>query len=140
MSNTSPLLIPSENRRTEPNLEGPYLGNVVSAGSSVTYNEQMPRSTTIERALAERREQILQLAASRNACNVQVFSSVAHGKAKKNSDIDILVDVETGRSLLDVIGLWLDLEALLGRKVDLVTEGGVNRHLRESILAEARPV
>jgi hypothetical protein len=50
------------------------------------------------------------------------------------------MDVESGRSLLDVVGLWLDLEVLLGRKVDLLTEGGVNRHLRESILSEARPL
>ena len=95
---------------------------------------------TIERLLAEKREEILRLAASRGARNVRVFGSVARGEAKEDSDIDLLVDVESGRSLLDVVGLWLDLEALLGRKVDLLTEGGVNRHLRETILSEARPL
>ena len=95
---------------------------------------------TIERLLAEKREEILKLAASRGAHNVRVFGSVARGEAREDSDIDLLVDVESGRSLLDVVGLWLDLQDLLGRKVDLLTEGGVNRHLRDRILAEARPL
>ena len=95
---------------------------------------------TIERLLAEKREEILKLAASRGAHNVRVFGSVARGEAREDSDIDLLVDVESGRSLLDVVGLWLDLQELLGRKVDLLTEGGVNRHLRDRILAEARPL
>jgi hypothetical protein len=95
---------------------------------------------TIERLLAEKREEILRLAASRGARNVRVFGSVARGEARGDSDIDLLVDIESGRSLLDVIGLWLDLQELLGRKVDLLTEGGVNRHLRARILAEARPL
>jgi predicted nucleotidyltransferase len=72
--------------------------------------------------------------------NVRVFGSVARGEATDESDIDLLVDAESGRSLLDVIGLWLDLQELLGRKVDLLTEGGINPHLREKILAEARPL
>jgi hypothetical protein len=95
---------------------------------------------TIERLLAEKRDEILRLAASRGARNVRVFGSVARGEARADSDIDLLVDVESGRSLLDVVGLWLDLEELLGRKVDLLTEGGVNPHLRETILTEARPL
>jgi len=94
---------------------------------------------TIEQLLAEKREEILRLAAARGAHNVRLFGSAARGEAKEDSDIDLLVDVESGRSLLDIVGLWLDLEALLGRKVDLLTEGGVNRHLRATILAEARP-
>ncbi len=95
---------------------------------------------TIERLLAENRAEILRLAASRGARNVRVFGSAARGEAREDSDIDLLVDVESGRSLLDVVGLWLDLQELLGCKVDLVTEGGVNRHLREKILSEARPL
>lgn len=95
---------------------------------------------TIERLLAEKRDEILRLAASRGARNVRVFGSVARGEAREESDVDLLVDIESGRSLLDVVGLWLDLQELLGRKVDLLTEGGVNRHLRARILAEARPL
>jgi hypothetical protein len=95
---------------------------------------------TIDRLLAEKREEILRLAASRGARNVRVFGSVARGEATEDSDIDLLVEVESGRSLLDVVGLWLDLQQLLDRKVDLLTDAGVNRHLRERIMAEARPL
>jgi predicted nucleotidyltransferase len=93
-----------------------------------------------DQLIAEKRPEILRLAASRGARNVRVFGSYARGEAREDSDIDILVDVEPGRSLLDIIGLWLDLQELLGRKVDLLTEAGVNRHLRDRILAEARPL
>jgi predicted nucleotidyltransferase len=95
---------------------------------------------TVEELLAQKRDEILQLAVSRGAHNVRVFGSVARGEGRDDSDIDLLVDVESGRSLLDIVGLWLDLQELLGRKVDLLTEGGINRHLREKILAEARPL
>ncbi|MGD0100492.1 MAG: nucleotidyltransferase family protein [Acidobacteriota bacterium] len=95
---------------------------------------------TTERLLVEKREEILRLAASRGAHNVRVFGSVARGEAREDSDIDLLVDVESGRSLLDIVGLWLDLQELLGRKVDLLTEGGISHHLRGIILAEARPL
>jgi predicted nucleotidyltransferase len=95
---------------------------------------------TIERLLVEKREDILRLAASRGARNVRIFGSAARGTARDDSDIDILVDVESGRSLLDVVGLWLDLQELLGRKVDLLTEGGVHRLLRDRIMSEARPL
>jgi predicted nucleotidyltransferase len=88
--------------------------------------------------LSEKRIQILELAASRGMCNVRIFGSFARGTATDKSDFDFLVDAEPGRSLLDVIGLWLDLEELLERKVDLVTEGGIHPGLREIILAEAR--
>jgi uncharacterized protein len=95
---------------------------------------------TIDQLLAEKREEILRLAASRGARNVRVFGSVARGEASESSDIDLLVEIDFGRSLLDVVGLWLDLQELLNRKVDLLTDGGVNPHLRERILAEARPL
>jgi len=95
---------------------------------------------TTERLLVEKREEILRLAASRGAHNVRVFGSVARGEAREDSDIDLLVDVASGRSRLDIVGLWLDLQELLGRKVDLLTEGGISHHLRGIILAEARPL
>ena len=94
----------------------------------------------IEKLLLEKRQDILKLAASRGMRNVRVFGSVARGEATEESDIDLLVDAEAGRSMLDVIGLWLDLQELLGRKVDLVTEGGMSPHLRDRILNEARPL
>ena len=71
---------------------------------------------------------------------MRIFGSFARGTATEKSDVDLLVNAEPGRSMLDVIGLWLDLEELLGCKVDLITEGGIHPRLRETILSEARPL
>ena len=95
-----------------------------------------PRREEILRIIAENRDAIRACGALRLA----LFGSVARGEAREDSDIDLLVDVESGRSLLDIVGLWLDLQELLGRKVDLLTEGGISHHLRGIILAEARPL
>lgn len=85
-----------------------------------------------------KRETILQLAARRGARNVRLFGSVARGEAGPNSDLDFLVDLEPGRSLLDLGGLLMDLQRLLDRKVDVVTEAGLRPRLRPRILKEAR--
>jgi hypothetical protein len=90
--------------------------------------------------LQSRREEILQIAASHGARNVRVFGSVARGEANENSDIDLLVEFEPGRSLLDHAGLVVELEELLGRKVDVVSERGIYWLLRRRILKEARPL
>jgi predicted nucleotidyltransferase len=87
-----------------------------------------------------KREQILRAAAHYGASNVRIFGSVARGEAHPDSDLDLLVSMEQGRTLLDLIGLEQDLEETLGRKVDVVTEGGVNPHLRERILRDAVPL
>jgi len=91
-------------------------------------------------SLVNRRQEILEIAASHGMRNVRVFGSVARGDARLDSDLDLLVDVEPGRTLLDVIGLEQDLEQLLGRKVDVVTEGGLSPYLQQRILAEASPL
>ena len=62
------------------------------------------------------------------------------GVRDQESDIDFLVAMEPGRTLLDVAGLWLELEELLGWPVDVVTEGGLRGEFRETVLAEAIPV
>ncbi|HLB49594.1 MAG: nucleotidyltransferase family protein [Chloroflexota bacterium] len=85
-----------------------------------------------------KRETILQLAARRGARNVRLFGSVARGEAGPNSDLDFLVDLEPGRSLLDLGGLLMDLQRLLDRKVDVVTEAGLRPRIRPRILKEAR--
>jgi predicted nucleotidyltransferase len=71
---------------------------------------------------------------------VRLFGSVARGEAGPESDLDVLVDVEVGRSLLDLVGFEQDLEALLGRRVDVVTEGGLSPYLEARILQEAIPL
>ena len=87
-----------------------------------------------------RRQEILGCAASHGAHNVRVFGSMARGDAALTSDIDLLVEMEPGRSLLDLVGLWQDLEGMLGSRVDVLSDGGVNPHLRERIYAEAVPL
>ncbi len=87
--------------------------------------------------LREKREDILRLAKAYGAYNVRVFGSVARGEADEDSDIDLLVTMENGRTLLDLIGLWMDLEELLQRKVDVVSEGGLREGFGEHVLKEA---
>lgn len=90
--------------------------------------------------LRGRRDEILGYAASYGARNVRVFGSTARGETGNGSDVDLLVEMEPGRSLLDLVGLWQDLEDLLGTHVDVLSDGGVSPHLRERIYAEAIPL
>ncbi|ABQ91815.1 nucleotidyltransferase family protein [Roseiflexus sp. RS-1] len=94
-------------------------------------------ATTLAELVKEKRADILALAAKHGARNVRVFGSVARGDADEQSDIDVLVQMEPGRSLLDLGGLQYDLEQLLGCRVDVVTEQGLKARLREEILSEA---
>ena len=94
----------------------------------------------LEELLKEKREAILRMAAARGAYSVRLFGSAARGETREDSDIDFLVEFEPGRSLLDHAALVLDLEDLLGRKVDIVTEKGLYWLLRRRILKEARPL
>jgi len=87
--------------------------------------------------LNKHREAILRLAVKHGARNVRVFGSVARGTASEASDLDLLVEMEPGRSLLDLVALNQDLEDALGRPVDVVTEGGLSPYIRDKILAEA---
>lgn len=91
----------------------------------------------IEEILKSKREEILQIAARHGAYNVRVFGSVARGDARPDSDVDLLVDLEPGRSLLDLGGLLVDLQELLARNVDVITERGLRERIRERVLKEA---
>lgn len=92
---------------------------------------------SIYELLQAKRENILQTAAKYGAYNVRIFGSVARGEADSNSDVDFLVEMEPGRSLLDLGGLLMDLQELLGCNVDLVTEKGLRERIRERVLKEA---
>ncbi len=94
----------------------------------------------VDELLKHKREEILQLAARHGAFNVRVFGSVARGDAGAKSDVDFLVDLEPGRSLFDLGGLLMDLQDLLGRTVDVVTEKGLRQRIRDRVLEEARPL
>ena len=90
--------------------------------------------------LGLRRDEILGIAARHGARNIRVFGSVARGEDRPASDLDLLVDMEADRSLLDLVALQLDLEALLLRGVDVVTDASVPQSLRDRILADSRPL
>ena len=88
-------------------------------------------------SLRPHRQAILEIAARHGARHVRVFGSIARGDARLDSDIDFLVDLETGRTLLDLIALEQDLASLLGRKVEVLTDGGLSPYLQQRIVAEA---
>ena len=90
--------------------------------------------------LESRRNEILDLAVGHGAKNIRVFGSAARGEGGPASDVDLLVDMEKGRNLLDLVGFWQDLEELLGCRVDIITDGGISPYLRERIYAEAIPL
>jgi predicted nucleotidyltransferase len=90
--------------------------------------------------LQQHRAEILELAAKHGATEVRLFGSVARDEADDRSDIDILVRMERGRSLFDLGALVADLEELLGRSVDVVTEAGLRPRIREHVLRDAVPV
>jgi predicted nucleotidyltransferase len=95
---------------------------------------------TIEKLLQSKRQEILGLAARHGAKKIRVFGSVARGEATPESDVDFLVEMEPGRSLFDMGGLLMDLQDLLGCKVDVVTEKGLRPRIREKVLREAVPL
>lgn len=105
---------------------------------------KLPRKSETTKSYAEllrtRREDILSTAVKYGVSNVRIFGSVARGEADANSDIDLLVDVEPGRTLFDLSELLTDLEELLGREVDIVTEKGLHARIREHVLKEAIPL
>ena len=90
--------------------------------------------------LQAKRAEILALAAKHGAYNVRLFGSVARGEAGPKSDLDLLIDLESGRSLLDQIALGQDLGDLLGCKVDVVTEKALHWYIKDKILSEAAPL
>jgi predicted nucleotidyltransferase len=90
--------------------------------------------------LQSRRNEILSLAARHGARNVRVFGSVARGDARPDSDVDLLVDMEPGRSLFDLGGLLYDLQTQMGVDVDVVTEKGLRTRIRAQVMQEAIPL
>jgi len=90
--------------------------------------------------LEAKRDDILRVADKHGARNVRVFGSVARDEAGPASDVDFLVKMDQGRSLIDLSTLVADLQDLLGRKVDVVSEDGLYWLLRRRILKEAKPL
>jgi len=94
----------------------------------------------LQETIKDRRQDILRAAAEHGATNVRVFGSFARGDAGPDSDVDFLVDMDPGRSLFDVGGLLMDLQDILGRQVDVVTERALHWYIRDRVLKEAVPL
>ena len=94
----------------------------------------------INEVLKKKREEILRVAARHGASNIRIFGSVARGESDEKSDVDLLVTMEAGRSLLDHAALWLELQELLGCEVDVVSEKGLRPRIRDRVLKEAVPL
>ncbi|MGA9057498.1 MAG: nucleotidyltransferase family protein [Terriglobia bacterium] len=95
---------------------------------------------TIEQLVHEKRDEIQRIATKHDARNIRVFGSVARGEARNDSDIDFLVDTGPVTSSWFPAGLVLDLEDVLGCKVEVVTEKGLSPFLKERVLQEAVPL
>ena len=92
---------------------------------------------TLDEIRSHYRDKIIAAAGKRGARNVRIFGSVARGEQRQDSDVDFLVDFEPGRSLLDLTGLWLDLESVLGCKVDVVSSRGLKPRLASEVTRDA---
>ncbi len=93
----------------------------------------------IDELLTPKRAEILRIAGRYGAFNVRVFGSVARGEAGPDSDVDFLMDLSPGWGLA-LMGLWLDLEDVLHRKVDIVAEESLHWFIRDRVVQEARPL
>ncbi len=95
---------------------------------------------TLESLVQVSRQTVLATAALYGARNVRVFGSVARGEAGELSDLDLLVDLDGGRTLMDLGGLLMDLQAQLRIRVDVTTEGMLRKEIRDRVLSEAIPL
>ena len=95
---------------------------------------------SVQELLEEKREEILAIAEKHGAKNVRIFGSVVRGEETPESDIDFLIDLGGKLSPWFPVGLIHDLEDLLGRKVDVVTEQSIHRFIRDRVLEEAKPL
>lgn len=107
---------------------------------NVLNNTRSAKDMNSIESVQQHRPEILRIAAEHGAHNLRIFGSVARGEADDESDIDFLVEVEPGRSLLDLGGLQVELQELLARRVDIVTERGLKARVRERVLKEALPL
>ncbi len=94
----------------------------------------------IEQLLKEKRLDVLRIAAKHGARNIRLFGSVARQEANEQSDVDFLVEMEPGRSLMDRASLVVELEQLLGCKVDVAIEKVLKERIKEEVLKEAIPL
>jgi uncharacterized protein len=95
---------------------------------------------SVTQLVEERRTEIRAIAAKHGVTQLHVFGSVARGEARPDSDIDFLIEIGAPTSAWFPAGLILDLEQLLGHRVEVVTEQALNPTFRDAVLREAKPV
>ncbi len=95
---------------------------------------------TLDELRRSKRDEILRIAATYGASNVRVFGSLARGENSPSSDVDILVDLDADRSLMDLGGLLMDLQEVLPLPVDVATEDMLRPKARERALIDAVPL
>ena len=110
------------------------------AGRSIECVTPPAEAKAFEALTLSQREAVRELVAHHGGSNVRIFGSRARGEAGPSSDIDLLVDMSAKSSLLDLIAIKHDAEDELGLEVDVVTEAGLSRHLKDQVLREAVPV
>ncbi len=98
------------------------------------------KSPRYDLAMALNTELIKRIARRHGASNVRIFGSYLHGTQKEESDIDLLIDLDPGRGLFDLVALKRDLKNEIGQHVDVVTEGALSPYMREDTLRDARPL
>jgi len=96
------------------------------------------REMNLENLIRDKGKEILRVSRQHGARRVRIFGSTARGEANVTSDLDILVDMETRSSLLDIVAIKQDLEDMLGCKVDVVTESALSPYIRTDVLKEAK--
>lgn len=94
--------------------------------------------TDAQQLLKTHRKEIMQIATRHGATKIRIFGSVARGDTHPDSDIDFLVNLEPGRSLMDLARLLRELKTLLGRDGDVITEAGLRPRIRPQVLEDAR--
>ena len=100
-------------------------------------NEKSKIMMTLDTLRREKRTEIIRLAEMRGCHNVRVFGSVATGENRPGSDVDFLVDLESGRTIFDLAGFLGDLRDLLGTEIDVVESRSIHPYIRNRVLAEA---
>ena len=108
------------------------------SASEQTMDEIMTETTKMDAMVEKNRSQILSLAKENGVCNVRVFGSMARNDAGPDSDLDLLVDIEDGKSGLALGGFLIDVSELIHRKVDVVTEKSLHPVIHDKVLREAR--
>ncbi len=94
----------------------------------------------IDVLVRDKRTDILRIAEANGATRVRIFGSFARGTAGQDSDLDLLIDLQPGRHLLDLVAMKQDLEDRLGRRVHVVTEAAISPYIRDEILRDATPL